>query len=132
LALFAGAVDERIAAVGCLEIPVSYLEMAKGTCTYPPSAYLFDVLRHFDLDDVAALVSPRPIYVGGPLDGQHEPLTRSVLDGAYKYSRAVYHAIGADGRIRFEPASANPSTQKAAAWFLQRWQGVQRDVAKRG
>ena len=69
LALFAAALDERIAATAMWETPVSYRSLILQQTDFPPSVYLFDVLRHFDLPELMASVAPRPLLIVDPVDG---------------------------------------------------------------
>jgi len=121
LALYAGAYDSRIAAVGCLEAPCSYKDMIEEIARFPPSAYLFDVLNHFEIEQVAALISPRPVYIGGPLDGQMRPVAQSTAERKFSWCRGVYRALGAEPMLRVVADGSRPSAHQAARWFLTQW-----------
>ncbi|MFT3772258.1 MAG: hypothetical protein QM820_43200, partial [Minicystis sp.] len=73
-ALFAAALDPRIAALhldGPLASYRSVLDTESPRC---PLASIFPgILSIIDLPAAAALVSPRPVILAGPVDGQDNP-----------------------------------------------------------
>jgi dienelactone hydrolase len=69
LALYAAALDERLAAAALWETPFSYRSLITERPGFPASVYLFDVLNHFDLPDLMAALAPRPLLLAGPVDG---------------------------------------------------------------
>jgi pimeloyl-ACP methyl ester carboxylesterase len=122
LALYAGAFDERIAAVGCIEAPVSYKEMIQEHAAYPASAYVFDVLNHFEIEQIASMVAPRPLCVVNPLDGGAEPATESLAQKSYDWCHQVYGVLGASDQFKLVPQIAEEGAVVAAQWFLDKWE----------
>jgi hypothetical protein len=64
VALFAGALEPRIASVEASGAPQSYLSIVEAdTHQTPPGWLIPGVLKHFDLPDVARAVAPRPVAI---------------------------------------------------------------------
>jgi pimeloyl-ACP methyl ester carboxylesterase len=121
LALYAGAFDERIAAVGCIDAPVSYKEMIQERAAYPASAYVFDVLNHFEVEQVASMAAPRPLCVINPLDGEIEAAGKSLVKKNYAWCHQVYRALRATDRFKLVPQVPEDGALLAAKWFLEKW-----------
>jgi cephalosporin-C deacetylase-like acetyl esterase len=120
LALYAGAIDQRITAVGCLNAPVSYKEMIAEIALYPASAYVFDVLNHFDIEHVAAMVAPRPLYIGNPLDRNTKSVTQQNADQSYAWCRQIYQTLGADDLFHLNTQESDQIVKSYAEWLNRR------------
>ena len=80
LALYAAALDARIATVVCDGCLISY--RALTACDRPfrgADIIVRDVLLHFDLPDVAGLVAPRNVVLRGAVDGMNRPVPDDVV-----------------------------------------------------
>jgi cephalosporin-C deacetylase-like acetyl esterase len=104
LALFAAALDQRISAAVALSMLDSFKSLILERPDWPASLFLFDVLNHFDLPDVAKLVTPRPLLLGNVVDGRRQPVAMDYLASLYNQSQG----------LKIE-ASVTP--EEAAAWL---------------
>jgi dienelactone hydrolase len=65
------------------------------------SWFLFDVLSHFDLPDLAALVAPRPCWFLNATNAQGETLAESKAQHLYRNAAEQFKRLGAGEQIRF-------------------------------
>jgi hypothetical protein len=69
-ALFAAALEPAIGAVSLDGLPLSWASIVHAEPgPLGPTAYVFDVLRHFDLGDVLALLAGRTVTLRRTVDG---------------------------------------------------------------
>jgi cephalosporin-C deacetylase-like acetyl esterase len=115
LALYAAALDERIAAAGCWEAPVSYHALIVEKPAFAASAYLFDVLNHFDLPDLMAATAPRPLLVADPVDGERCSLPAHTVEELCAWPRQVYGQLAASAQWQVLAGAATPAA--LAGWF---------------
>ena len=67
IALYAAALDERIAGVALRRTITDYRSLAVASrYSQPFGIYAYGVLREFDLPDVARAAAPRPVLVARP------------------------------------------------------------------
>jgi cephalosporin-C deacetylase-like acetyl esterase len=92
-ALYAAALDRRVAAVAIQEAPYSYSCLLDHGARYPASVYLFDVLKQFDLAHVIASCAPRPVYLS-PVDGWRRPCTEGEVATALQPVREAFSLAG--------------------------------------
>lgn len=96
VALFAAVLDERFAA--CVEdhplVSYSAITFSRDYAWTSP-AFLPDVLKHIDLDDVRAALAPRPLGINWPLDARKDPLSARAITREFAFVRAAYTAAGA-------------------------------------
>ena len=92
-ALYAGALDSRVAAVAAEDSLYSYAALLKHGVRYPASVYLFDVLRHFDLAHIIASCAPRPVYLR-PVDGLRRACTEREVATALQPAREAFSLAG--------------------------------------
>lgn len=98
-AYWLAALDDRIAAVAHLCAFADIAPLFETGVHDLHGAYMTvpGLLTHGDMGDVAALISPRPQFVGA---GQRDPLTPpEALDPALSRLRAAYAAAGAGDRL---------------------------------
>jgi cephalosporin-C deacetylase-like acetyl esterase len=120
LSLYAGAIDRRIAAVGCWNAPVSYKEMITENALFPASAYVFKALRHFDIEQVAAMIAPRPLCIANPLSGTTQPTSKILAQQSFSWCRQVYHILGMDDSFHIDIQNPNRLTKSCAEWLIRR------------
>ena len=65
----------------------------------PGALVVFDALRSFDVPDLLASVSPRPVFVANAIDGDWDPLAdedlaRILRNGRYTWAAPAPHAAG--------------------------------------
>lgn len=121
LALYAGALDERIAAIGCCDAPVSYKEMIQEETVFPASAYIFNVLNHFEIEQVAAMAAPRPLSIVNPHDGTAMLVGKGVAAQSYEWCKQVYKILGASDSFLLSPQDPEDSVLSTAKWLHEKW-----------
>jgi cephalosporin-C deacetylase-like acetyl esterase len=99
-ALYAAALDSRIQDVTCERGLISYGALAR-TDRYMHGASVFvrDVLKYFDLPQVAAMVADRRLTLSSPVDAMKARVNMPVARDVYRETAAAYQAAGAGGRF---------------------------------
>jgi len=97
--LYAAALDSRIQDTTCERCLISYRELAR-TDRYLHSAGVFvrDVLKHFDLPQVAASISDRRLKIVAPVDAMKRRVDPAAARNFYK------DAFGANRQFTIEDA----------------------------
>ena len=115
-AMYAAALEPRIQAVVCHEGLLSYRSLT-GTDRYLHGAdvFILDVLHHFDLPQVAAAVADRRLVLLSPLDAMKDPADLGSVHEAYRWTRDVYAAAGAEKQ--FQIATLDPDQDLAAQYL---------------
>jgi len=113
-ALYAAALDRRVAAVAAMDVLYSYTCLLDHGARFPASVYLFDVLKEFDLDHLIASIAPRPVYLR-PVDGWRRPCTSSELDTSFRLAREAFSLTGACNE-EFQVSSAG-NMQSIFKWL---------------
>ena len=111
LALYAAALDERIAATVVWQAPVSYKSLIVEQPGFPASVYLFDFLNHFDLPDLMATIAPRPLLIAGPVEGERQSLSGQALAEFCNWPSQVYTLLETDadkGKLLLKASDAPP------------------------
>jgi cephalosporin-C deacetylase-like acetyl esterase len=93
-ALYAAALDRRVAAAVVEEAPYSYTCLLEHGARFPASVYLFDVLKHFDLAHVLASCAPRPVYLR-PVDGWRRACSAGEVEQALQPAKGAFSLAGA-------------------------------------
>ncbi len=116
LALYATALDGRVAGAIALDIPLSYTALLPSGALFPASVYLFDVLRHYDLPHVVAACAPRPVLIR-PVDGFRRPCRvqecKVMLDLIARAYQLADAGAGAFGMLTID------STESLSHWLSQ-------------
>jgi cephalosporin-C deacetylase-like acetyl esterase len=114
--LYAAALDPRIRGVVCENGLVSYRALTQAD-RYLHGANIFirDVLKHFDLPQVAAAVSDRPLVLMAPVDAMKRPVEPAVARAAYEWTQQTYARAGAPDRFRIVEAS--PQVDRTEAYL---------------
>jgi len=91
LALYAGAIDERLEQIVAIEMLCSYKSLLDSSLyKYNFSTFIPDVIRRFDLCDVAALVAPRTLMLMNPVDAMKKIVSQEILEEHYAWTRKIY------------------------------------------
>ena len=97
IALYAAALDERVRGVALRRSVTDYRSLAVAErYTQPFGIYLYDVLREFDLPDVARAAAPRPVLLVDPVTPLGEPAGAAVVDLYKGVSNATVRALRDD------------------------------------
>jgi cephalosporin-C deacetylase-like acetyl esterase len=81
--------------------------------------FLFDVLKHFDLTDLTALLAPRPSWILNAANSQGETLAESDVLSLYKRAVEAFKQFSANEKIRFVVC---PEQERAKVF--QDWLGM--------
>jgi len=102
-ALYAAALDARIGSVVCENGLLSYRSLTESDrYVHGASIFVRDVLRHFDLPQVAAAVADRPLLLLSPVDAMRRRVDAPRAQAEYQFTREVYTGAGAPDRFRIE------------------------------
>ena len=96
IALYAAALDRRIDEVHCEGMLISYQSLVMNKFyNWHPRIFLPGVIGEFDLDDVAALVAPRPLALMNLLDERRKKVSPRQTRAAFSTTAAAYRALRA-------------------------------------
>jgi cephalosporin-C deacetylase-like acetyl esterase len=116
-ALYAAALDPRIKSVVCHRGLLSYRSLtATDRYLHGADVFVLDVLNHFDLPQVAAVVAGRRLSLLSPVDPMQQPVDTAAAAEAYRWTQDTYIAAGA--RDRFHISTIH-SDQSLAAQYLR-------------
>jgi cephalosporin-C deacetylase-like acetyl esterase len=107
-ALFAAALDPRISAVAAQGGLLSYGSLAASD-RYLHGAHVFvrDVLKSFDLPQVAAAVAGRRLILLSPVDPMQKPVTQAAAERVYDWTRQAFANAGAAEQFQILPGGAD-------------------------
>ena len=109
VAMFTAAIDGAVAGVVTWDALVSFRALLEEeTYTWPADAFIPNVLRHFDLPELAASLSC-PVRVLNPLDGCRERLSEQAIAGLNRrLGREIYATVEGDIAIADEIIASFP------------------------
>ncbi len=97
-ALVAAALEPAIGSLQLHGLPLSYASIVHGEPgPMPPTAYLFGVLRHFDVGDVLALLADRTVRLAETIDGRGVLVEPDAVRAAYRPAARRFREAG--GRL---------------------------------
>ena len=116
--LFSAVLDDRLYST-LFDRPIATYGSIVGSKTYSLrlSWFLFDVLRHFDLPDLTALLAPRPCWILNAVDAQGETLAESQVSSLYQNAAEAFKRAGAGDRIRFLVRPGQESEKVFQDWL---------------
>jgi cephalosporin-C deacetylase-like acetyl esterase len=110
IALYAAALDDRVRSVALRQTVTDYRSLAVAArYTQPFGIYAYDLLRNFDLPDLARIVGPRSVLLLDPVTPLGEP-ARPAAEHLYK---GVPH-------LRLQTTADQDAVQILAAWIRSR------------
>lgn len=96
-ALFAAALEPAISVVTLDGLPLSYASVVHGEPgPLRPTGYVFDVLRHFDLGDVLALLAGRTVTLSRTVDGRGRVMAPQAVRAAYRVAARRFRRVGGE------------------------------------
>ena len=99
--LFAAALDRRILSLECERGLLSYNElMHTDRYLHGASIMIRDVLLHFDLPDVAALLADRELTLMNPVDHMKHGVDLNYANRVYSTTHAAFRAAGRADRFQ--------------------------------
>lgn len=94
LGLYAGAIDERLEYVAVINSLCSYKCLVNSPIyTHHFNTFIPDVIRHFDLSNIAAMVAPRTLMLINPVDAMKQSVPQEVLEQEYAWTREIYRML---------------------------------------
>lgn len=110
--LYSAALDNRVQAAVCDRGLLSYRHLATADrYLYGADIFVPDVLRQFDLPDVAGTLADRSLVVLSPLNAMKQPVEIGEARNAYERTAQAYAAVRAAGR--FKIAQREPGIELA-------------------
>ena len=100
-ALYAAALDSRVRTVVCDGGLLSYHTLATSDrYLHGADIFVWNVLLHFDLPQVAAAVADRRLTLVSPVDAMMNPVDLPEVCETYRWAAEVYAKAGASDRFR--------------------------------
>ncbi|MBM3237966.1 alpha/beta fold hydrolase [Candidatus Poribacteria bacterium] len=94
LALYAAAIDERLEQVAAINALCLYKSLLDSPLySYHFSTFIPDVIRRFDLCDVAALIAPRTLMLINSVDAMKNQVSQETLEKHYAWTRKIYRFL---------------------------------------
>ncbi|MBC7217821.1 MAG: hypothetical protein H5U36_06725, partial [Candidatus Caldatribacterium sp.] len=124
VSLFASAIDDEIQLVVLDNLLLNYVSLVGRGTLAPMGIYLFDVLRNFDLDCVAAMVAPHRLVINRPIlfkDGEQYEVEVDVAKSAYTFTLDMYQSMGCNERFRIDCKPFPALVLEEIATFLVAW-----------
>ena len=85
---------------------------------YPASAYLFNILSHLEIEQVASVIAPRPLYIANPLNADLNPTEGTQVVASYSWLSRVYRLLNAQDQLILNPNAPKLSLEIMGRWFL--------------
>lgn len=108
VALFAGAVDDRIAAIFTENQIISYTDLIAGDSRFSPSIFIYDILSNFDIDDIASLVFPKPLIILNPVDRNKKEISSNELLKKFNFTKRIYKNFNQSDMLHIQHSKAYP------------------------
>ncbi len=101
-AMHAAALDARVNSVVAERGLLSYRSLAQvDRYTHNAGIFIRDVLKHYDLPQVAAAIAPRPLTLLSPNDPMKRHVnSEATVAEAYRFTREAYREAGAADAFR--------------------------------
>ena len=100
LALFAAALDGRVATAVCTQSLMSYRALATHEYrAVHPSWFVRGILPLCDLPEIAACVAPRRLVLAAPVGHMRRRVPQAEAEQAFAFTRGVYELFDAEGRF---------------------------------
>lgn len=116
LALFAALYDDRVSAVYAHAGLVGYQAVLENQfCWLPHDVIVPGALTAGDLNDVAAALAPRALWLAGPVDGGNRKVLAERLGRDYSLAQSRYRA--ADAAAKLQLTASDPTPEQAADWL---------------
>ena len=99
--LYAAALDPRIRSVTCENGLLSYRALCQADrYLHGAGVFIRDVLKHFDLPHVAAMLAGRSLTLASPVDAMKRTVEKRRAAAEYGWTAAAYRAAGAPDAFR--------------------------------
>jgi cephalosporin-C deacetylase-like acetyl esterase len=99
--LFAAALESRVAELVAENGLISYRSLTTvDRYRHGAAVFVPDILKHFDLPQVAAIIASRNVTLVSPVDPMKRHLDLAAASEAYSWTRQVFEKAGAVDRFR--------------------------------
>ena len=121
IALFAAAIDESLGGALCRSGPASYLSIIGSKHhKWHVNCFVPDVVRYLDLPDLAAVVSPRALFVMEPLDGAKKGVSGAEARGMYALADRICQQAGTPESFKLSvDGSDDALVEMVGSWCRQ-------------
>ena len=122
MAQFVTALDRRVAGTASVNALLSYRQIIEtGNYAVHVNLFLPEVLRYFDLPEVAAGVAPRPFLLLNAQDPMKRPLSAERVQQELQSAGQSYQLLGARERLHIQVAEDKAGRDKIIMeWFGMR------------
>jgi pimeloyl-ACP methyl ester carboxylesterase len=119
LALAAGALDRRVRAVVARGTLARLASVLDSPCCFVPMDWVVPgLLEVCEVDDLAAAVAPRPVFLDGLIDGRNRRATEADLASGFERARRVFAEASRAGDF-VVTADRRPDSE-VARWIVDR------------
>lgn len=121
IALFAAAIDNSLGGAVYRKGPLSYFSIVETRFhQWHVNCFVPDIVRRFDLPDLAALVSPRAMFVLEPLDGAKKAVPDADALKPYETAQIVCRQAGKpENFVLRTSVSDDDVVQLLRSWYLR-------------
>ena len=106
--LFAAILDERITDLTMERGLISYRGLTRSDrYTQPTGIFVLDILKHFDLPQLAAGLAGRKLTIAGSVDEMKRPVDAKTVKRTYAITDAAFQPGGSEGRFRLVQSSGD-------------------------
>jgi len=114
--LHAAALDPRIREVTVDRALLSFRDAVESPVTRNlAQSVIPGVLRHYDLQDLMVAISPRPVSIASPIDGEGDPVEPAQAEKALAWVFATDRALHHAGRVRLTASQPDSPSQSTTA-----------------
>lgn len=101
-ALFAGAIDERVAGVFSENQIMSYRNLLEGDSKFSSSLYIYNILSDFDIDIISSLIFPKPLVILNPLDRNKRSVDNEEISGEFSFTKNIYNGFDQGSKLTIQ------------------------------
>jgi hypothetical protein len=116
--LLSGVLDDRLCSV-LLDSPIAtYRSIVESRVNYlHVSWYLYGVLKHFDLPDLAGCLAPRQCWLLNATDATGEPIPELQLASLYEHAVGIFGQSGASEGLHFKVCPEQEKIKTVESWL---------------
>jgi cephalosporin-C deacetylase-like acetyl esterase len=121
MAQFVAALDRRVAGVAAVNTLLNYRQIIEtGNYAIHVSLFLPQILRHFDLPELAVGIAPRPLLLLDSRDPMRKPLLEKTMRQELQLASQTYRMLGAGARLSLQTTSGRNAQLQAVIEWLSR------------
>jgi cephalosporin-C deacetylase-like acetyl esterase len=121
MAQFVAALDRRVAGAAAVNTLLNYRQIIEtGNYAIHVNLFLPQILRHFDLPELAIGISPRPFLLLDSRDAMKQPLPEKTIRQELRLASQAYQMLGAGSRLSVQITSDRGAQLEAVIEWLSR------------